>query len=174
MARRYGEAVEALRRVDCALAYHAARLAGNEPMLRARQSGPVMLEKEPELAARFSPEQLREMAANLQACVERHHKAMVKGYGDALRTEPERRKVRAYHVMLSPHKYPLRMGLGFESPPDPRYRRSERETNGCIARALGKANESVVRRLLGRKGKWIAWEAEPRVVRKPKKHDKDK
>jgi hypothetical protein len=168
MAHHFSVVVEALRRVECALAYHAAKLVDAHAVPPgARVTGSVRLAKEPELAAWYSPEELGEMASNLRACIQRHHIAMVKGYGDALRIEPERRRARMYHEALASQ----RNADGTIVRSD----RSERETNRTVAMWLHKANESVARRLLKRKGKWQAWEVEPRVLRRsPPKHSEDK
>ncbi len=157
MASHYLAVVEALRRVRVALgptalvgqAQDPEEIPHDDPVLWAWDGGHVMLSSDSELAAWYSPKELREMAARLETCVQEHHKAMLKGYGDALRAESKQRIVRWMHQ-------------AFQA-------RSKRAVNGLISGATGngKPNESSVRKMLRRKSKWTVLDVEPRAFVKP-------
>ena len=166
MANHFGVVVEALRRVECALAYHAAKLADSQAVPpSARMTGPVRLAKEPELAAWYSPHELGELASNLRACIQRHHMAMVSRGGGldthrpAAQQFPTLPNNSASHRVISqllgkaaPTGRPEQVGrvettlhLQAESP-RPACMRSRRFGPGLVNRSASRASDALVSR----------------------------
>ena len=169
--RRVQLALEALRRVQlneinrgtalAALAPNPNKPPDYDPLLWFWEGGEVWLLSAATITE-YSADELSEMAKNLEACIERHHKAMVDGYGDeALREK-------------SGYDSRKRLKQMWSGP-------SERKTNGLISRMGGnnvtaelqeqgrRRRSPPTRRLLRTKSKWTVLDVEPRTYTRPKK-----
>lgn len=176
MAGHYLAVVEAHRRVQVALEYGPEEIAGwvenpeeppdYDPVVWYRQGTFFWLLSAAELA-KYPKAELREMMANLETCIKRHHTAMVKGYGDALRTEEKVRLTKQTRQIWAENNA-----------------WTARHINQVVSRMGGNykidikgnpaGDESGVRKLLEKKSKWAVLDVEPRVYQTPKKHGKNR
>jgi hypothetical protein len=177
MAGHYLAVVEAYRRVQVALEHGPAALTSDveddpnvytdyDPLLWEWAGGSVVLLPAAVLAAEYTTEQLREMAANLEACIARHHKQMVRGYRGALQAEQQTRLVRATRALWGEA-----------------WKQSERALNRFVAMGAGMyiavppsgskkrrkiGDESFTRRQTAKRSPWTVLDVEPRCYRRPK------